>query len=410
MTIHPNTRKEVISVTENNNYARAWFVLFVLLLASVAAPLNQFKAPPVMPLLMDAFGLSVGTAGLLMSVFAITGVVLALPAGFISQKLGYRATGLLAIGSVAVGAALGALSASIGTILFSRIIEGVGTSLMAVVAPVVVAIWFAANRRGAPMGVWATWVPVGSTIMLVIAPLLAGGNAWQRVWWFGCIYAIVVGVLFLLFVRPAPQGMGIGKTPVPARPATSRDLSHTLRNRDLWLISFVFFCFNTAFIGFVTWAPTFLNSARGMSLSDAALLVSLVPMLNIGSCPFSGWFSDRIGSRKWVMVAPMLAMSVLWPLTALAREGVFLALVLVLGWISGFVPTGIFASGPELAGDERLSGMAIAILQVGMNAGMLFGPLALGWLIETGGWSVAFGALAPVCIAGAIAAWATRVK
>ena len=398
-------------MTQNNNYARGWFVLFVLLLASVAAPLNQFKVPPVMPLLMDAFGLSVGTAGLLMSVFAITGVALALPAGFISQKLGYRATGLLAIGSVAVGAALGALSASTGTILLSRIIEGVGTSLMAVVAPVVVAMWFTADRRGAPMGVWATWVPVGSTAMLVIAPLLAGENAWQRVWWFGCIYAIVVGVMFLLFVRPARQGMSIGETPASARTTAGRDLmSHILRNRDLWLLSFVFLCFNTAFIGFVTWAPTFLNSVRGISLSDSALLVSLVPMLNIGSCPFSGWLSDRIGSRKWVMVAPMLVMSVLWPLTALVGEGIFLALILVLGWISGFVPTGIFASGPELAGDERLSGMAVAILQVGMNAGMLLGPLVLGWLIEIAGWSVAFGVLTPVCIAGATAAWATRVR
>ena len=65
----------------------AWFVLAVLLLFSIAAPLNQAKVPPIMPILMGAFHLSVGQAGLLMSVFAITGLVLALPAGLILQKL-----------------------------------------------------------------------------------------------------------------------------------------------------------------------------------------------------------------------------------------------------------------------------------------------------------------------------------
>jgi hypothetical protein len=33
-------------------YSSPWFILFIVLLTSLAAPLNQFKVPPVMPLLM----------------------------------------------------------------------------------------------------------------------------------------------------------------------------------------------------------------------------------------------------------------------------------------------------------------------------------------------------------------------
>ncbi len=68
---------------------RAWLILAVLLLFSIAAPLNQSKVPPILPILMEAWGLPVGQAGLLMSLFAVTGLVLALPAGFI-----FRARGL----------------------------------------------------------------------------------------------------------------------------------------------------------------------------------------------------------------------------------------------------------------------------------------------------------------------------
>lgn len=82
----------------------AWVVLIVLLLFSIAAPLNMGKVSPILPVLMDAFNLTVSRAGLLMSVYAITGLILALPAGVIFQKLGYRVTGLIAGGSIVIGA------------------------------------------------------------------------------------------------------------------------------------------------------------------------------------------------------------------------------------------------------------------------------------------------------------------
>jgi MFS family permease len=388
----------------------AWFIVFVLLLASVAAPLNQFKVPPLMPILMDAFSLPLGTAGLLMSVFSMTGLILALPAGFIVQKLGFKITGMLAIGAVALGAAIGALAINAGTMFAARVVEGVGTSLIVVTAPAVIAMWFVADRRGAPMGVWGTWVPVGSTIMFVTAPLLAAQGSWQRVWWFGFIYALVAGLLFWLFVKPPHQGAAAGGGSSAVERTTGRDLKPVLQNRDLWLISFVFCCFNIAFIGFVTWAPTYLNRVHGVPLARAAFMVSLIPMLNIVSCPFSGWLSDRIGSRKWIIVIPMILMAFLWPLVTTVGEPGFLVLVIILGWISGFTPIGLFAAAPELVTDERLSGMAVAILLVGLNAGMLLGPLVLGRLIQTGGWSVAFTALVPVCAVGAIAGLGTRLR
>jgi MFS family permease len=131
---------------------QAWLVLIVLLLFSVAAPLNQFKVPPIMPVLMDAFALAVGRAGLLMSVYAVTGLLLALPAGLIFQKLGHRLTAVLAGGSLVIGAALGATSSSVNSLLTSRVIEGIGTSFIAVMAPAIIALWFADTARR--LGIW----------------------------------------------------------------------------------------------------------------------------------------------------------------------------------------------------------------------------------------------------------------
>jgi ACS family glucarate transporter-like MFS transporter len=173
----------------------------------------------------------------------------------------------------------------------------------------------------------------------------------------------------------------------------------------------LFCCFNLAFIAFVTWTPTFLNAIRGISLAHSSLLMSVLTMFTIVSLPISGWISDRARSRKLVCVTPMILLMILWPLAFFVSEGGFLPLVIAMGLIGGFVPTGVFSAGVEAVRDERLAGMAMAVIQVGQNAGMLLGPLAFGWTVEImGGWQIAFWTLVPVCAVGAIAGWMARMR
>ena len=387
-----------------------WCILWIVLLASVAASLNQFKGPPVLPLLMDAFQLRAAEAGLLMSIFAVTGLVLAIPAGFIFQRWGCRMTGLIASASIIGGATIGALTRNFETLLVSRLIEGAGMSLMSVVAPAIIAVWFTSEIRGWAMGVWAIWVPLGSTVMFMVAPLLARQWGWQGAWWFGTLYALLVGVLYFLFIEDSAQN-GIPKPTVSHQGPAGCNLLSVFRNRDLWLVSLLFCCFNFAFIGFVTWAPTFLHEMRGRSLANASLVVSLITLVTMLSTPLAGWISDRIGSRKWICVIPMVLLMILYPISFYVTGEGIIGLAIALGFIAGFVPTGVFSAGIEVVGDERLGGMAMAIIQIGQNAGMLLGPLVLGGMIESGGsWATAFWVLAPVSALGAAASWLVRVR
>ena len=392
-------------------HSSPWFILIIVLLASLAAPLNQFKVPPVMPLLMEAFRASLAQAGLLMSLFAITGLLLAIPAGFIFQKLGDLLTGMIAIFSLVIGASWGAFSQEFGIMLASRFVEGAGMSLMSVVAPAVIALWFSPENRGKAMGVWAVWVPLGSTIMFLLAPSLAARWNWPGPWWFGCFYAVVVGFLYLFFLKSSPEQTSRPRGNDPSSMMPNQGLAGVLSNRDLWLISLLFCCFNFVFVAFITWAPTFLQQVRGISMARAAFLISLTSILAIVACPTSGWVSDRAGTRKWVAVVPMLGMAPLFPLFFSAGETGFLALVVLVGFIGGFVPTGVFSGAVETVGDERLSGMAMAVIQIGQNAGMLLGPLVMGWVIESGGgWQTAFWVLAPVSVLGAVGGWMIRIR
>jgi MFS family permease len=112
-----------------------------------------------------------------------------------------------------------------------------------------------------------------------------------------------------------------------------------------------------------------------------------------------------------ILVWPMLLMAFLFPFCSGAGAGFFLLLVITIGLVGGFVPTGVFAGAVEVVAHERLSGMAMAVIQIGQNAGMLLGPLLFGWLVDyTGDWATSFWTLAPVCLAGALAGWFAKVR
>jgi MFS family permease len=385
-------------------------ILFIVLLASVTASMSQFKVPPVLPLLMKAFNESPGSAGLLMSVFAVTGLFVAIPSGLILQKWGYAATGLTAIFCLILGAGMGALSKGMGIMLASRFIEGAGMSFMAVLAPAIIALWFTEERRGRAMGIWSVWLPLGSTIMFVIAPLLAAYWGWQGVWWFGFFCTIAVGIFFYLFIASNP-----GPHSDPGNSSSTKGLKGAsfravLRNRDLWRISLLFGCFNFVFVGFITWAPTFLNQSRQVSMAHAALVVSLTSIMSMAAGPTAGWISDRIGSRKGICAIPPMLMAFLFPLSFSAGESLFFLLAIAIGFLAGFVPTGVFSAGVEVVGNEQLAGMAMAVIQIGQNCGMILGPLILGWVVESYGWQTAFWSLAPVSVLGGISAWTARIR
>ncbi len=168
-----------------------------------------------------------------------------------------------------------------------------------------------------------------------------------------------------------------------------------LRNRNVWLLGISFAFFNAAVIAVATFMPTYLNLQRGVPLRQAALMFGLVNLAGMFSAPAGGIVSDRIGSRRVVYMVGFLALTIILPLMGAMSLAILPLWILLQGTFGGIIPTNIFAAGVEAAGDERLGGMAMGVIQLGQNAGMLVGPIVFGMLAESaGGWPVAFGSLA----------------
>jgi MFS family permease len=384
----------------------AWVILGVTMLAGVSAPFNQFKVPPVMPVLMEQFRLDLSSAGLLMSIFAITGLIMALPAGVIAQRFGLRVTGLLAVGCLLIGSLLGALAGSTWMLFASRLIEGTGMGLIAVVGPAAIAAWFPPERRGLPMGIWATWVSLGSLLIYNLAPPVAANGSWQSVWWLGAGFALAALCLYGLFFRLPLAVMGISQTAY-----SLNGFYQAIRQRSIWLLALSFGCFNFVIIGVIaTYFPTYLKNVHGFDLTGASLITSIKMIVVVISAPLIGGLVDKVGSPRSIILVSFLALAAFMTLPFSISGWMIGASMLLLGVLAGAIPTCTFASVPELMGKAAPAGIGMGVIMIGQNLGQLLGPPVFGRLVESIGWTAAGLCTIPVLLAGFAAVWWIKMK
>jgi predicted MFS family arabinose efflux permease len=359
-----------------------------------------------MPLLISAFEVSRGTAGLLMSVFAVAGIALAIPAGLILDRLRGRTTGTIAVCFIALGSGVGALSTHFGLMLFSRLIEGIGLTLMAVVAPMVIAYRFGFQKRSIALGILNVWFPLASSIALLSAPFVATRWGWESVWWCGTLYAVIAGLLYFFFLKPLPKDPKAGAA---AQKQKSSGARSAFFNWDVWLMGLALCCFSLMYGSFITWTPTFLYNVRGTSLVHASLLMSFVPIFGLISAPLAGWLVGRILHRRLMCAIAMTLFAALLPWAAVLKTQHLIPLMAAIGLVSSTIPTVILSLVADLSLKGKATSVPQAVAYIGQSMGILIGPTAFGAMVDlTGGWSTPYWLLLPVGLVGAVAALMLR--
>jgi predicted MFS family arabinose efflux permease len=379
------------------NKRTAWLVMVTAFLAGVAVTVNQFKVPPVLPTLLSTFGLDLAAGGWLMSVFSVAGILLSLPVALVLGRAGLKRAGLVALGCTAAGSVVGALAPGPAVLLAGRAIEGVGVSIIAVVSPALISLWFEPRARGLPMGIWAAWVPLGSVIVLNIAPLLQPALGWRSIWWFGALFALAAMLLFALFVRE-PQASGDrGRTPL----ATTQALA----NPAAWLLALTFGAFAFGQLAYATWAPVYLAENLALATSTASFSTSLLFVAGIVANVSAGWLMNRMPHRAGLPAGAMAITAVLlWWSFRLASPGAVAPYMLALGFVSNLLPTAVFTLAPEAVKRPEAIGLAMAAINVVSNAGLFLGPPVLGAVVAGGRWAAGGDVLVVATAAGLVAA------
>jgi predicted MFS family arabinose efflux permease len=379
----------------------AWTVLLVAFLAGVAVTVNQFKVPPALPTLLPVLGLDMAAGGWLMSVFSVAGIFLSIPVALALNRVGLKPSGVAALCCVAAGSILGGLAGDATTMLLGRLIEGIGVSIIAVVSPALINLWFEPHERGLPMGIWAAWVPVGSVIMLNVAPVLEGALGWRAIWWFGTLFAVAALVLFG-WLAAVPRHAAQPRNPLPAGTLTAA------ASPGSWLLALVFGAFAFGQLAYSTWAPSFLADTLSIDAAKASFYTSLLFLAGIAANVSAGWIMNHIPHRPAVpAVALALTGTLFWWGFRLDSVGIVIPYMLALGFFSNIIPTAVFTLAPETAKSPDSIGLAMAAINVVSNLSVLVGPPLLGAVVAGGRWMEGSTLLMAASLLGVLAALLT---
>lgn len=376
---------------------KAWVVSLTTIFGGIALALVQNKVSPVITLLMDAFSISMNTAGLLSTIFCVMGMIIALPAAIILKKLGPKKSGLISMIFAIVGSLLGILTDNITVLIISRIIEGFGVGIIAVLAPALISMWFPVEKRGFPMGIWGAWMMVSQTVLFLISSPITNQFGWRGMWGVGLVACFIAAVLFLLFVEsPSKEHNHAGSEEDDVK------IKEGVKSSSSWMLAISAACFTFCSFTFVSWISPYWSETSGWSIDTTQMWISLLYFVEILYAVIIGFLLNKVKNRKLLGAVGFIAYGALGLLSFyIGSIPLIIAMVFIFPIFDALIPCIAWTIGPQTAKSPIYTGVALGILNIGLNLGTLLSAPISGWMVESYGWSSAGILFAVVAIIGA---------
>ena len=284
-------------------------------------------------------------------------------------------------------------------------------------------LWFPAQTRGRAVSRFYIALPLGSTVMGILAGWLMGLNGtlglrgWQWLFLLEGIPSVLFSLVILWFLPDGPEK-------VTWLTADERSwLQRTLREEgthahlghnagalkavlspNVWLIGLFFFCALTCNYGYSFSAPAILQGATGWSVSVVGYVVAGLGLAGATGMLLNAAHSDRNGERAMHVIIPCVLMGASYFVAGIVRQPWLLVGSLGIGFVAYNARQGPALAVPTqfLAGRAAAAGIAM-MNTISILAGLV-GPYWMGVMRDaTGDYRAGLrGLLLPSLGAGAV--------
>lgn len=385
---------------------KAWLVSLVAIFGGISLALVQNKISPIMPILMSEFNISMNTAGLLSTIFAFMGMIIAIPAAFILKSLGVKKAGLLSLTFAIVGSIIGIVAKDITILIISRVIEGTGVGIIAVLTPALISMWFPVEKRGLPMGIWGAWMMISQTVLFLASAPLTQKFGWQSMWWIGLISCTLSVVLFILFVsEPNHQD----NHAISNEEENNVSIAQGIKNKSSWVMGVCAFIFTFCSFTFVSWIGLYWSEVSNWPMSTTSKWISLLYFVAIIYSVIIGFILNKTKNRKRLLIIAFIFYGIAGFCAFSVPSQIFIiVMVFIFPIFDGMVPAVLWTITPQTAKSPMFIGISLGILNIGLNCGILLSAPVSGLIIDNYGWSaVKFLFLFVACLGAVVT---SRVK
>jgi predicted MFS family arabinose efflux permease len=293
---------------QNPNYG--WYILLLTgLTYAIIAGINRLCMPVLFTEVKHDLGLSVTQIGFIWGMDPLAGVFVGLPAGLLADRFGIKKTLTVLCILARIFGAIRGFSTSFLTLSATMFLFGLMSAAAPAIIPKVTAEWFNDKRLALANALLNVMWSLGSmfatiTTATYFSPLLGG---WKHVLFAFGAPAVLLGLLWLFTGREPDRSQHASEKTsirVPFREA----FSHVIRMKEVWLIGLITLTNWGASMGLFGYLPYYLENTAGWSKAAAGNTITVFSgFMLVGSIPMA-LLSDRLNSRKGVLILSMTAL------------------------------------------------------------------------------------------------------
>ena len=422
MSLSENTSKFQTKV----DYTRKWYVMAAVAMGIFLATIDSSIVNIALPTLVRELNTDFATIQWVVLVYLLTIATLILSFGKLGDIIGKKtvyATGFVVF---TLGSILCGLSATVFWLVFFRVVQAIGATMILALGMAIVTEAFPPRERGKALGISGSIVSVG----IVLGPTLGGLiiDAWSWNWiFFVNIPVGIIGILMVLRfipdIKPAGeqrfdllgalalfisvlsfllaltfgQGIGFVNIRILALFATGTLLLilfvlielrveqpmidlHLFKNKFFSISLITGFLTFIAISGTIILIPFYLENVLSYNTRQIGLLLAAVPVAMGIVAPIAGALSDRFGTRPIAVIGLSVLLVGYYGLSKLHIQTStfeyllrFLPIGLGMGIFSSPNNSTIMGTAPR----ERL-GIVSGILAVNRTLGQMTGIALLG--------------------------------
>ncbi len=340
----------------------------------------------------ETLGLNETQFGLLAATPILTGSLIRLPLGMLTDKYGGRIVFLALMLSTVVPIYLLSYANEFWQYLVLGLFVGLaGGSFSVGIA--YVARWFSKSRQGFAMGIFGAG-NAGAALTKFVAPTLVVAYGWQMVPKVYAVAMLVTVVLFWLFTYT-------DKAHHVHSSVTFRDQLKALKDPNVWKLCQYYSIVFGGYVALSLWMTKYYINEYGFGIQTAALIASIFVLPSGVIRAAGGWLSDRYGAHPvtwWVMLISWVCLFFMsYPQTEMTIQTirgplsitigldawVFTALLFVVGIAWGFGKASVF----KYISDQYPENIGVISGVVGLVGGLggFLLPIMFGALVDVTG-------------------------
>jgi len=399
-----------------------WVIGVLMFLAGMINYLDRSALGVAAPLIRQDLHLDASQLGIVFSSFSFGYALFCFVGGYASDRFGPR--NVMGISMVAWSIFCGLTAAiwSVSSLLIVRILFGMGEGPIGSTFNKTVRNWFPHGQQASAVSIANAGTPLGAAVSGPVVGLLALSFGWRPAFVIIAAIGIVWVVAWYVIATDKPSEnprvsaqeraeLEAGYKTQPKSTGVRQPLGPLIMRPAILATAFAFFGYSCILFFFLTWFPTYLVTARHMSMADMSFATIIPWTVGFIGLLVGGPVCDLIFkmtgnpilARKLVLVVCLLVAAGCIGFAGMA-DTVFSALALMTVSVFFMYMTGntYWAIILDTIEEDRVGGVS-GFVHFVANCGGIVAPLATGFIVQaTGGFFGAFVATGAIAVLGAL--------